>query len=273
MFMQLAVTYLLLSLPERTGRRTTGSSFTRSLLSFPIPDMDTQDAPRFTSLGSIQRSREIGGRKHETFKPIISIDFMEKKQVGGWRQAPELTDCRQDTEVALVFDNREHYQGIFRGFDGDDEEIVLQATGSESKIGLPFGRLYAWCVVEEVKPIAATVYPSNEQTISVVEDATYGGAHCYIIRECLGFVDGATKYADTEQVVQFVQTSDDGSTIPGLQSEQLVLALLDRHRKLNAHFPSEQNAQMIAGLHMFLDACGERVKDRVERGVMGKLKK
>jgi hypothetical protein len=30
---------------------------------------------------------------------------------------------------------------------------------------------------------------------------------------------------------------------------------------------------MIAGLKMFLDACRERVQDRMDRGVMGDLKK
>lgn len=173
----------------------------------------------------------------------------------------------------MVFNNRDEYQGIFQGFDGNEEDVVLQALGSESRIGLPFGRLYTWCVIEDVKPLDAVVYPSEEPTISVVEDATYGGAHCYVIRECLGFNDGKTQYTDSEQVIRFVQKNDDGSMIPGLQSEQLVLALLDRHKKLNDRFPSEQNAKMVAGLQMFLDACEERVKSRIERGVMGELKK
>lgn len=198
---------------------------------------------------------------------------MEKRQVGGWRQPAELSGCRQGKEIALVFDNREHYQGIFRGFDDDEEEIMLQATGSGSRIGLPFGRLYAWCIVDVVKPIDAKVYPSEERTISVVDDAAYGGAHCYIIRECLGFNEGKTQYTDTEQVIQFVQKNDDGSVIPGLQSEQIVKVLLDRHEKLNARFPSEQNSRMVAGLRMFLEACADRVKSRIERGVMGELKK
>ncbi|WP_418981706.1 hypothetical protein [Alistipes sp.] len=197
---------------------------------------------------------------------------MEKKQVGVWRLPADLTECRQGVEIVLVFNNREQYQGIFRGFN-IEKEIILQANGSGLKIGLPSASLYVWCIVDEVKPIDARVYPSEEQTISVVEDETYGGAHCYIIRECLGFVDGKTQYTDTEQVVQFVRKNDDGSIVPGLQSEQLVLALLDRHEKLNARFPSEQNAKMLAGLRMFLDACEERVKNRMERGVMGELKK
>lgn len=125
----------------------------------------------------------------------------------------------------------------------------------------------------EGKPIDALVFPSEEQTISVLDDEVYGGAHCYLIRECLGFVDGKTQYTDAQQIVQFVQKNDDGSVVPGLQSEQLVLALLDRHQKLNNRFPSEQNAKMVEGLQMFLDACKERVQERIERGVMGELKK
>lgn len=118
-----------------------------------------------------------------------------------------------------------------------------------------------------------TVFPSKEKTIQVINDATYGGAHCYIIRECLGFKDGKTSYVDSKQVIQFIQKLDDGTVIPGLQSEQLVLMLIDRHKKLNARFPSAQNEKMIQGLEMFLDASRERVEDRMNRGVMGDLKK
>lgn len=119
----------------------------------------------------------------------------------------------------------------------------------------------------------ACVFPSEEKTIEAVYDRTYGGAHCYVIRECLGFSDGRTSYVNTQQVFQFVQKLDDGTVIPGLQSEQVVLALIDRHRKLNARFPSPQSEKMIKGLEMFLEASRERVEDRIARGVMGDLKK
>ena len=59
----------------------------------------------------------------------------------------------------------------------------------------------------------------------------------------------------------------------GLQSEQIVIALIDRTKKLNNVYPSLQNEKMIEGLQMFLDACQERVQERIERGVMGELKK
>ena len=127
-------------------------------------------------------------------------------------------------------------------------------------------------VVEKVT-LDGRVYPSEEKTIRAVYDKTYGGAHCYIMRECLGFADGVTSYTGNEQVIQFIQKLDDGTVIPGIQSEQLALVLLDRHKKLNARFPSPQNEKMIKGLEMFLEASKERVQSRMERGVMGKLEK
>lgn len=116
------------------------------------------------------------------------------------------------------------------------------------------------------------VFPSNEKTISVENDPVYGGAHKYEIRHSLGFEDGEPVYNDETTTIQFVQKNEDGSVISGFQSEQLVLAILDRTQKLNNKLPSPQNEKMIAGLQMFLDACEERVSDRINRGVMGKLK-
>ena len=54
--------------------------------------------------------------------------------------------------------------------------------------------------------------------------------------------------------------------------EQLAYILLDRAIKLNNRFPSPQNEKQIAGLRMFLEGCEERVRDRMNRGVMGDLK-
>lgn len=142
----------------------------------------------------------------------------------------------------------------------------------------------------------ASVFPSNDVTIAVEDDPTYGGAHKYHIINCMGFNNGKTDYVRSSQgetfnddiaeslisgtspkqsahTIQFIHKADNGDITPGLQSEQLVLVLLDRAKKLNARFPSEQNEKMIAGLQMFLDACKERVQDRIDRGVMGDLKK
>jgi len=118
-----------------------------------------------------------------------------------------------------------------------------------------------------------TVFPSEETTIEVVDDPIYGGAHTYLLRNCLGFVGGATVYTEDDyQRVQFIQKNDDGSIIPGLQSEQLAYVLLDRAIKLNARFPSSHNEKQIAGLRLFIEGCEDRVRERIERGVMGELK-
>ena len=125
--------------------------------------------------------------------------------------------------------------------------------------------------------IQQAVYPSEEYTVIAMDDTdesgmSYGGAHTYQITECNGFNNGETEYTNSVQILQFVQKNLDGTMRAGLQSEQVVIALLDRHKKLNDKFPSPQNAKMVEGLQMFLDACKERVEDRMGRGVMGQLK-
>lgn len=125
-----------------------------------------------------------------------------------------------------------------------------------------------------MKKIEAKVYPSNINTISVKEEIEYNsGAHEYEIQNCLGFNNGETQYTDSTQTIKFVKKLEDGTIEEGLQSEQLILVLLDRHVSLNNKFPSTQNQMMVDGLNLFLKACAERVDDRISRGVMGDLKK
>jgi hypothetical protein len=125
-----------------------------------------------------------------------------------------------------------------------------------------------------MKNLETTVYPSNYPTVSVANDNdVYGGAHHYIFENCLGFANGETQYGGGTQSIQFVHKADDGTVTPGITSEQLIIALIDRHRKLDARFPSPQNKRMIEGLQIFLACCKERIDDRMNRGVMGDLKK
>lgn len=126
-----------------------------------------------------------------------------------------------------------------------------------------------------MKLINATVFPSEEKTIRVDDqlDPDYGGAHSYTFQNSIGFKDGKAQYDDSYQSIDFVMKREDGSMMPGIQSEQLVIALIDRTQKLNAKYPSEQNQRMIYGLNIFLEACKERVEDRIKRGVMGNLQK
>jgi hypothetical protein len=128
-------------------------------------------------------------------------------------------------------------------------------------------------ILSEASLLVDVVFPSTERTITVRMDDEYGGAHYYQIQNSLGFHNGMNQYDPTIQHLQFVQKNADGTMIPGVQNEQLALIMLDRCEKLNAKFPSEQSAMMITGLTMFLDACQARIKDRIQRGVMGDLKK
>lgn len=116
------------------------------------------------------------------------------------------------------------------------------------------------------------VYPSNECTIEVIDTDGYSGAHKYRAKMCTGFSNGKTHYIKETDTIQFVQKNEDGTVTPGWQSEQLAIILLDRVRKLNARFPSEYNEKQAKGLEMYLEACKERIQERLERGVYGELK-
>lgn len=123
-----------------------------------------------------------------------------------------------------------------------------------------------------METLNCSVYPSEEKTISVDKDDTYGGAHYYSARNCMGFNNGKTEYVDSVQYVGFIKKLDDGTILPGLQSEQLLLILIDRHKKLNERFPSREGALAITKMEEALHWLEARVKERVNRGVMGDLK-
>ena len=120
-----------------------------------------------------------------------------------------------------------------------------------------------------------TVFPSDERTIAVLMNDTYGGAHKYYFTNCVGHQDGKTAYTSgLGQVIQFLEKpADGGPVIPGVQSEQLIIALIDRTERLNEKFPSPFNDLMIRNLEGALAASRARVEDRLERDVMGKLAK
>ena len=126
---------------------------------------------------------------------------------------------------------------------------------------------------QQVKDL--TVYPSLQLTIEVILTDGYNGAHRFRLQLSEGFDSqkNTHNYIDKTTTLQFVQKNDDGSVTPGLQSEQLALILLDRVKKLNERYPSEQNDKQIEGLTMYLQACKDRVEERINRGVMGELKK
>jgi hypothetical protein len=127
-----------------------------------------------------------------------------------------------------------------------------------------------------MKLLNATVFPSTEKTIRVddqLDGPEYGGAHSYNFQNSEGFKDGKTIYVDSYQNLDFVMKRDDGSFQPGLQSEQVLIALIDRHKKLNEKFPSREGALAITKMEEALHWLQARVQERIDRGVMGDLKK
>ena len=116
------------------------------------------------------------------------------------------------------------------------------------------------------------VYPSTINTIKVVDDTKYGGAHNYILQNSKGYNNGVAEYDDSTTEINFIQKNDDGSIIPGVQDEQLILVMLDRAKKLNEVYPSKWNSIKIHALNIALNACKGRVKGRIADGIMGQLK-
>jgi len=125
----------------------------------------------------------------------------------------------------------------------------------------------------EVEQLNKTVYPSDVRSIAVATDDEYGGAYKYMFIESLGHENGIPKYAGSEQSIQFIKKDLDGTVTPGLQDQQVLLALIDRHKKLNGKFPSREGALAITKMEEALHWLQARVTERIERGVMGDLKK
>ena len=118
-----------------------------------------------------------------------------------------------------------------------------------------------------------SVYPSNVETIEFMND-DFNGAHRYRIKLSRGYNQTKKRvdYSDKKTVIQFIQKNADGSVIPGLQDEQLILVMMDRLKKLDAKFHSDTVTKKMKALQDYLDACKERIDERLGRGVYGELK-
>lgn len=125
-----------------------------------------------------------------------------------------------------------------------------------------------------MKNLTVCVFPSDEKSVfvDIDNDPDYNGAHRYQFKESLGFNNGKTDYQETYQSIHFVQKNLDGSITAGLQSEQLLICLIDRHKKLNAKFTSREGALAITKMEEALHWLEARVKERMNRDVMGELK-
>jgi len=169
-------------------------------------------------------------------------------------------DPRMHKTVDLQKEDRPGYHVVYEdGYDSWSPKEVFEKAYHE--------------FIKDDRLLTTPVYPSGVMSIFSANDPTYGGGHQYQFLNSIGFSKGAAGYVESRQEINFVKKEEDGTMTPGLQSEQLVIALIDRHKKLNAQYPSSGYNKMITGLQMFLDACKERVQDRIARGVMGDLKK
>ena len=63
------------------------------------------------------------------------------------------------------------------------------------------------------------VYPSKTETIEVIPDDGFNGAHRYRAQMCAGFVNGKTKYVDATDTIQFVHKHEDGTVTPGSEED------------------------------------------------------
>jgi len=116
------------------------------------------------------------------------------------------------------------------------------------------------------------VFPSNESSIvSIITDEKFDGAHNYEIKPMLRYDNGAV-YGLEGLPLTFVKKNDDGTWQTGVQTEQLLLVIADRHPKLNAVFPAEEHDEFMAHIHGALECLGRRFKKRLDRGVAGEHK-
>lgn len=128
--------------------------------------------------------------------------------------------------------------------------------------------------------LSQKVNGQNYRVIVESSDGDYGtsetgGAHDYKLLPSVGFAQGETKFLANNDITQlnFVRVLPDGNIRPGILNEQLLLVLIDRLTKLNDKYPDKNSEQAIEYLKSALGFLEQRIIERTERGVMGKLEK
>ena len=76
------------------------------------------------------------------------------------------------------------------------------------------------------------VYPSKTETIEVIPDDGFNGAHRYRARMCAGFVNGKTKYVDATDTIQFVHKHEDG-TITLMRNQRIMSGYQKRRLRMS----------------------------------------
>ena len=109
-------------------------------------------------------------------------------------------------------------------------------------------------------PIKELQEGASVENVFVSNEDTYGGAHDYHFKKCLGWdkEKGESKFIDETATISFVRKEESGM-VAGIQSEQLIVCLIDRHRKLDAKFPCDENKEFIRCLEEALEWQKSRI--------------
>ena len=118
--------------------------------------------------------------------------------------------------------------------------------------------------------VKATVHRRDTQNINYG-----GGAHEYSFNSMYKNTEtGKMEFNDIlQQDVRFVEAGDNGSVIPGITDEQLLICMIDRQNRLNSRFPSREGSIVVTKLEEALMWKEARSRERDSRNVLGKLEK
>lgn len=107
------------------------------------------------------------------------------------------------------------------------------------------------------------VFPSDIESIKIFEkeDGSDKGHH-YSLLKTTGWDSGTYNYINEPVLLNFIKKNKKG-LFPGIQSEQLILVVLDRTIKLNKTAPCEENEIMIQACKDFLEAAAQRVMNKI----------
>lgn len=125
-------------------------------------------------------------------------------------------------------------------------------------------------------PLDGVVFPSTERTIvSLPQGDSFNGAHNYSIKPMLRYENGAVCGLEGMPLTFVKQVPLEGGGVrwqAGVQSEQLLLVLLDRHEKMNAVFASDVHDEFMGHIAGALECLERRFRNRMDRGVAGQQK-
>lgn len=121
--------------------------------------------------------------------------------------------------------------------------------------------------------VKSNVYPNKDNSVEVLNDDGYNGAHLYRVQNSTGMNSqtNQNEYLNNYTEIQFVQKHEDGSVTPGVQLSQMLWVLLDSVTKMNEKYPCDENKSIIEHLQGAIKANVDRTKKRIERKVAGKL--